>query len=68
MLNALSHAAAGLEDAFARVDAAGERMARRSAKPDDMADLLEARRQFGANAVVVRTADTMIGTLLDVLA
>lgn len=68
MISALASAAAGLHDAFTRLDRVGERIARNGAEPDDMVELISARHQVGANAAVVRVEDEMIGSLLDVLA
>ena len=68
MVSALSNAVAGFHDAFARLNRAGEQIARAGAEPDAMVELIKARQQVGANAAVVRVEDQIVGSLLDVLA
>ena len=69
MVNALSSAQSGIADGVARLNGAAGRIASRGpAAAEDMVDLLQARPQIAATAAVVRTADDMVGTLLDVLA
>ena len=69
MVSALTSAQSGLAAGFARLDGAAARVATGApAEPEDLVALLQSRQQVAANAAVVRTADDMIGTLLDVLA
>jgi len=71
MVNAISHAAQGLATGFDRLSRAADRIARNGAGDDlagNMVDMLKARQDVRANVAVVRAADEMIGTLLDVLA
>ena len=71
MLGALDQAARGLDAGFERLNRAAGRIARDGAGGDlagNMVDLLKARQDVRANVTVARTADAMIGTLLDVLA
>jgi hypothetical protein len=71
MLAALDHAARGLDGGFDRLNDATASIRRDGAGGDlaaTMVDVLKARQDVRANAAVVRTADEMIGTLLDVLA
>ena len=68
---AIDQAAAGISAANDRLGRAAGRIARSGADAVDantMVDLALAPREAEANAAVVRTADEMIGTLLDVLA
>lgn len=71
MIGALDHALGGLQAGFERLDQAARRIAADGAGDDlatNVVDLLQARHQVRANATVVRVADEMVGTLLDVLA
>jgi hypothetical protein len=71
MLTALDHARRGLDAGFDRLNQAAGRIARDGAGGDlagNIVDTLKARHEVGANVAVARTADEMIGTLLDVLA
>lgn len=69
-LQALSIAAAGMADAQQRFETSARRTAQ--APLDDTAeavvDQIEAKTAFKANAAVLRTADDMTRTLLDILA
>lgn len=69
MQGALPIAAAGLMAAQSRFDASARRTA--AAPLDDLAgetvERLSAKTAFSANAAVVRTADEMTGSLLDIL-
>ena len=66
----LSIAAAGMQNAANRFEASARRTAEGSL--DNLAveavEQIRAKTDFAANAAVVRTADEMVGTLLDVLA
>ena len=46
---------------------AGTKIARGSASPDDMVELLQAEEQFATGTKVVTTDDRMTGSLLDML-
>lgn len=68
-MQALSIASAGLLSAQSRFEASARRTA---AEPlQDLAgqvvERISAKTAFSANAAVVRTADAMTGTLLDIL-
>ena len=69
-MQALPIAAAGLLDAAARFDASARRTA--AAPLDEQVretvERIEAKTAFKANAAVIRAADAMTGTLLDMLA
>jgi flagellar basal body rod protein FlgC len=71
MVSAISQAAHGLDAGFDRLSQAADRIARNGAGDNvagNMVDMLKARQTVRANVAVVRTADELIGTLLDVLA
>ena len=71
MVSTISQAAQGLDTGFDRLSRAADRIARNGDSDDlagNMVDMLKARQDVRANVTVVRTADEMIGTLLDVLA
>ncbi|MFN3537443.1 flagellar basal body rod C-terminal domain-containing protein [Brevundimonas sp.] len=66
-MQALSIAAAGMMSAAERFDASARRTA---VEPldnlaEEMVERITAKHAFKANAVVIRTADEMLGTLLD---
>jgi hypothetical protein len=69
-MQAMSIAAAGMLGAQSRFEASARRTA--SAPLDNLAEetveRIQAETAFTANAAVVRTADEMEGTLLDILA
>lgn len=69
-VSALSSAAAGINAAFARLDASA---ARTAADPlgnlaGEAVERITAKTELSANVAVLRTADEMTGTLLDMLA
>lgn len=76
MIQAISSALTGLTAYRRQMDAAAANIARAGTHiskptggtnlPGDIVDLLVARRGFEANLVTVRTADEMLGSLLDV--
>jgi flagellar basal body rod protein FlgC len=70
IMQALSIAAAGMTSAQMRFDDSARRTA--TAPLDNLAEetveRLQAKTAFSANAAVVRTADEMTATLLDILA
>ncbi len=62
---------AGLHANIERLERGAEHVARAGvsdALPDHLVDMLTSQRGVEASARVVKTADEMIGTLLDVLA
>ncbi|MFA4940281.1 flagellar basal body rod C-terminal domain-containing protein [Brevundimonas sp.] len=69
-MQALSIAAAGMTTAQNRFESSARRTA--AAPLDNLAEetveRVQAKTAFSANAAVVRTADEMTGTLLDILA
>lgn len=69
-MQAMSIAAVGMMSAQSRFDASVRRTA--TAPLDNLAaetvERIQAKTAFSANAAVVRTADDMSGTLLDMLA
>jgi len=70
-MRAVSIAAAGVQAAFARADASAARTVRMGAtapEPDLAAEAVEqigAKTDLKANLAVLRTADEMLGALLD---
>ena len=71
MLGAIDQGLRGINDGFDRLDGAAGRIARDGAGGDlagNMVDLMRARQDVRANVAVVRTADEMIGSLLDAFA
>lgn len=69
-MNASSIAAAGITAAVQRFDASAQRTAARPLEnlPGESIERLQAKTAVQANAAVLRTADEMTGTLLDILA
>jgi hypothetical protein len=68
-VDAISQSLAGVNAGFARLDRAAGRIARDGGEGDlagNVVDLLRARQDVRANVAVVRAADEMIGSLLDV--
>ena len=69
MIPPLSIAAAGMQNAANRFEVSARRTAEGSL--DNLAveavEQIRGRQDFSANAAVARTADDMMGTLLDVL-
>ncbi|NOT44431.1 MAG: hypothetical protein HOP14_07515 [Acidobacteria bacterium] len=71
MLDGVSQGLKTIETGFNRLDRAATRVARDGAQGElagSMVDLLRARHEVAAGAAVVRTADDMIGSVLDLLA
>jgi hypothetical protein len=70
MISAIGSAMSGMASAAARLDRASARIAQ--PEPADLvADRVEqitAQHAFAANVATVRTADEMIGTLIDTIA
>lgn len=69
-MQALTIAAAGLNDAASRFDASARRTAEAPLDNPvrDVVDRIEARVAVEANVAVIRTADRMTGALLDMFA
>lgn len=55
----------GMTRATQRVERAAGEIAQGSLDPKDVVELTLGQREFEANAAVLRTADEMLGTLLD---
>jgi len=71
MLNTIDTARGGINAGLGRLDQAAGRIARNGAGDDlagNMVELIRSEQEVRANVAVVRTADEMIGSLLDVLA
>lgn len=68
-MNALSISASGMTAAAQRFDASARRTAAGGADPvSETVEQVSAKSQFEASAAVVRTADKMMGVLLDMKA
>jgi flagellar basal body rod protein FlgG len=70
-MNPISSAFSGMTAAFARFERAATSLADlpNAASPEqDMVDLIEAKLQAKASAAVIRTADDMLGAILDIRA
>jgi hypothetical protein len=69
-MQALSIAAAGMSNALNRFETSARRTASGSLDtlPQDAVEQMEAKTAFSANVAVARTADEMIGALLDIKA
>ncbi|HEU5078237.1 MAG TPA: hypothetical protein VFT72_03455 [Opitutaceae bacterium] len=63
--NLFDLAASGMNRAFSKANAAGAQIANGDIEPQPFVDLIEAKASLKANAAVMRTADEMLGTLLD---
>ena len=71
MLASIHQASSGISAGFDRLNKAAGRIARDGAEGDlagNMVELMRAPQDVRANAAVLRTADEMIGSLIDVLA
>lgn len=71
MTTAIGAALAGVSAGFARLDRTADRMARSTdgdGLAGDTVDLLRARHEVRANLTTLRTADEMVGSILDVFA
>jgi flagellar hook protein FlgE len=70
MINSLSSAMSGMANATSRLDRASARIA----QPEtgdlvrDRVDQIVAQHDFAANVAMVRTADEMLGMLIDIVA
>jgi flagellar basal body rod protein FlgG len=69
MISSLSSAVTGMAEAAGRFDRASARIAQ--PEPEDIArdrvDQITAQHAFAANVATVRTADEMIGTLINIV-
>jgi hypothetical protein len=68
-VDAISQSLAGVNAGFARLDHTARRVARDGGAgglAGNVVDLMRARQDIRANVAVVRVADEMIGSLLDV--
>jgi hypothetical protein len=68
-VDAISQSLTGVNAGFGRLDHAAGRVARDGGAGDlagNVVDLMRARQDVRANVAVVRAADEMIGSLLDV--
>lgn len=61
-----SQAREGMDRGERRLNKAAHSIARGDLSPGPMVDLLISERSYAANAKVLRAADQMLGTLLDV--
>jgi hypothetical protein len=71
MVEAIDHSLSGIRGGFDRLAASAVRIARDGAGGDlagNVVDMMRARQDVRANAATLRTADQMIGFLLDVMA
>lgn len=70
MISSLSSAMSGMADATSRFDGASARIARPESGDvvRDRVEQIAAEHDFAANVATVRTADEMIGTLIDIVA
>jgi flagellar hook protein FlgE len=66
--NSISTAIQGLKKADSQLNQAAQNIAGGSQDPEDIVALSEASTGFKANAAVIRTADDMTKTLLDIKA
>jgi len=70
MTSALGHAAHAIHDRMQRFERSAERLAR-SPQPDHVREVVEqmtAKHAVAANVAVIRTADSMVGSLFDIVA
>jgi flagellar hook protein FlgE len=70
MISSIGSAMSGMAAAVGRFDQASARIARPAATDliQDRADQITAQHAFSANLATIRTADDMIGTLIDTVA
>jgi hypothetical protein len=71
MTSAIGSALAGVSAGFARLDRTADRIARSTdgeGLPGHMVDLRRARHEVRANLTTLRTADEVVGSILDVVA
>jgi flagellar hook-associated protein FlgK len=69
MISSINSAMSGMAEAAGRFDRASARIAR--PQPDDLVrdrvEQITAQHAFAANVATVRTADEMIGSLIDIV-
>ena len=63
----MSHALSGMQSGVARLNQAAETVAAGKVDVEPMIDMIVAEQTVKQNAAVIRTADEMHGTLLDIL-
>ena len=63
----MNHALSGFQDGVARLNRAAETVAAGNVDVEPMIDMIVAEQTVKQNAAVIRTADEMHGTLLDIL-
>jgi hypothetical protein len=71
MISALDSALQGIASSIDRLDRAADRVSRQGADSDlprNYLDMIQAKRGVRANAVTVKVADEMTGSLIDILA
>jgi flagellar hook protein FlgE len=71
MVGAIDQSLSGIRGGFDRLASSAVRIARDGAGSDlagNVVDMMRARQDVRANAAALRTADQMIGFLLDVMA
>lgn len=70
MMTSLGYAAAGIYNAAARFETSAKRSISTSVdtRAIEPAEQIRAKQAFSANTSTIRTADKMIGTLLDIKA
>jgi hypothetical protein len=71
VLGAIDHALRGINAGFERLDRAARSLAGIGPRHDpasNVVDMIRARHDVQANVAVARTADRMIGSVIDVLA
>ncbi|HQF38896.1 MAG TPA: flagellar basal body rod C-terminal domain-containing protein [Opitutaceae bacterium] len=64
--NAVARAQEGMRRGLARFGTAAEEISRGNLDPSNVVGQIEGQRTYEMNAAVVRTADEMLGTLLDI--
>ena len=67
-ISAFNSATLGIQTHLQQLNDAAAHIASRPLDPDAIVDLLSARHGIVANAAVIRTADEVLGTLVDILA
>jgi flagellar basal body rod protein FlgC len=70
MTSALGHAAYAIHDRMQRFERSAERVAR-SPQPDYVQEIVEqmtAKHAVAANVAVIKTTDSLVGTLFDIIA
>ena len=70
MISSINSAMSGMAEATGRFDRASARIAQPQPEDPirDRVDQIAAQHAFAANVAIVRTADEMIGSLIDIVA